>query len=90
MAGLRGPSRGTVEPSPRLYWSGSTSVFGLEDPGTRRWLYQIVLREASLPEDLTGYLDRDMLIAVRPELHLPERRAASLGRAPPAAARRVT
>jgi len=38
----------------------------------RRWLYQIVLREASRPEDLTGYLDRDMLIAVWPELHLPE------------------
>jgi hypothetical protein len=30
-----------------------------------------VLREASRPEDLTGYLDRDTLIAVWPELHLP-------------------
>ena len=38
----------------------------------RRWLYQIVLREASRAEDLTGYLDRDMLMAVWPELHLPE------------------
>ena len=26
----------------------------------------------SRPEDLTGYLDRDTLIAVWPELHLPE------------------
>ena len=41
-------------------------------PGQRRWLYQIVLREASRPEDLTGYLDRDTLIAVWPELHLPK------------------
>ncbi len=38
----------------------------------RRWLYQIVLREASRPEDLTSYLDRDTLIAVWPELHLPK------------------
>ena len=38
----------------------------------RRWLYQIVLREASRPEDLTGYLDRDTLIGVWPELHLPK------------------
>jgi hypothetical protein len=38
----------------------------------RRWLYQMVLREASRPQDLTGYLDRDMLIAVRPELRLPK------------------
>jgi hypothetical protein len=36
----------------------------------RRWLYQIVLREAGRPEDLTGYLDWDTLIAARPELHL--------------------
>jgi hypothetical protein len=57
-----------------------------------RWLYQIVLREASRPQDLTGYLDRDTLAAVWPELHLPrgvrqaweehhpQRRAASPGR----------
>jgi len=38
----------------------------------RRWLYQIVLREASRPEDLTGCLDRDTLIGVWPELHLPK------------------
>ena len=38
----------------------------------RRWLYQIVPREASRPQDLTGYLDRDTLIGVWPELHLPK------------------
>ena len=37
----------------------------------RRWLYQIVL-QASRPEDLTGYLDRETLIAVWPELRRPE------------------
>jgi len=42
-----------------VYWSGPSPVFDLEVPYLRRWLYQIVLREASRPEDLTGYLDRD-------------------------------
>jgi hypothetical protein len=48
------------------------SLFDLEDPDMRRWLYPIVLREASRPEDLTGYLDRDTLIGVWPALHLPK------------------
>jgi hypothetical protein len=30
-----------------------------------------VLREASRPEDLTGYLDRDTLIGLWPGLRLP-------------------
>jgi hypothetical protein len=72
LASLRGPSRGTVELPLRLYWSGPSPVFDLADPDMRRWLYQIVLREASRPEDLTGYLDRDTLIGVWPELHLPK------------------
>ena len=67
-----GRPRGTVELPLRLYWSGPSPVFDLEDPDMRRWLYQIVLREASRPEDLTGYLDRDTLIGVWPELHLPK------------------
>ena len=67
-----GRSRGTVGLPLQLHWSGPSPVFDLEDPDMRRWLYQIVLREASRPQDLTGYLDRDTLIAVRPELHLPK------------------
>ena len=67
-----GWSRGTVGLPLQLYWSGPSPVFGLEDPDMRRWLYQIVLREAGRPEDLTGDLDRDTLIAVWPELHLPK------------------
>ncbi len=69
---LRGPSQGTVELPLRLYWSGPSPVFDLGQPYLRRWLYQIVLREASRPEDLTRYLDRDTLIALWPELHLPK------------------
>jgi hypothetical protein len=72
MASLRGPTRGTVELPLRLYWSGPSPVFDLGEPYLRRWLYQIVLREASRPEDLTGYLDQDTLIALWPELHLPK------------------
>jgi hypothetical protein len=68
---LRGPSRGMVELPLRLYWSGPSPVFDLDELYMRRWLYQIVLREASRPEDLTGYLDRDTLIGVWPGLVLP-------------------
>lgn len=68
---LRGPSRGTVELPLRLYWSGPSPLFDLGEPYLARWLYQIVLREASRPEDLTGYLDRDTLIALWPQLRLP-------------------
>jgi hypothetical protein len=71
LASLRGPSRGSVVVPLRLYWSGPSPVFDLDEPYSRRWLYQIVLREASRPEDLTSYLDRDTLIAVWPQLYLP-------------------
>ena len=72
LANLRGPSRGTVQLPLRLYWSGPSPVFKLDEPYMLRWLYQIVLREASRPEDLTGYLDRDMLIGVWSQLDLPK------------------
>jgi hypothetical protein len=71
LADLRGPAHGVVELPLWLYWSGPDRCFDLDEPFMRRWLYQIVLREASRPEDLTGYLDRDTLIALWPELHLP-------------------
>ena len=72
LASLRGPARGTVELPLRLYWSGPSPAFDLGEPYLRRWMYQIVLREASRPDDLTGYLDRDTLIAEWPELTLPK------------------
>ena len=42
------------------------SGFDLADP-ERRWLTR-----CGKAEDLTGYLNRDTLIGVWPELHLPE------------------
>ena len=71
LSSLQGPSGGAVELPLRLYWSGPSPVFDLSEPYLTRWLYQIVLREASRPEDLTSYLDRDMLIALWPRLRLP-------------------
>jgi hypothetical protein len=71
LADLRGPAHGIVELPLRLFWSSPDRTFDLDKPFMRRWLYQTVLREASRPEDLTGYLDGDALIAAWPDLHLP-------------------
>jgi hypothetical protein len=54
-----------------LYWSGPSPVFDLDDPFMRRWLYQIVLREAVTAEDLTSYLDAGLLVQLWPDLYLP-------------------
>ena len=72
LADLRGPAEGTVELPIWLFWSSPDHTFDLGDPDMRRWLYQTVLREAGRPEDLTTYLDGDTLIALWPELYLPE------------------
>jgi hypothetical protein len=71
LADLRGPVSGTVRLPLWLYWSGPSPAFDLADPFLRGWLYQTVLREAARPEDLTSYLNRDTLITLWPELHLP-------------------
>jgi hypothetical protein len=72
LADLRGPAEGTVELPIWLFWSSPDHTFDLGDPDMRRWLYQIVLREASRQEDLTAYLDGDTLIALWPDLYLPK------------------
>ena len=71
LADLQGPTQGTVTLPLWLYWSGPSPVFDLADPFLRQWLYQIVLREAARPEDLTSYLDGGLLVALWPELYLP-------------------
>lgn len=72
LADLRGPTDGTVELPIWLYWSSPDHTFNLADRGMRRWLYQIVLRQASSLEDLATYLNGDMLIALWPDLFLPK------------------
>jgi hypothetical protein len=69
---LHGPALGTVELPLWLFWSRPDRTFDLSDPELRRWLYEIVLREAGCAEDLATYLDRDTLIALWPGLYLPE------------------
>jgi hypothetical protein len=71
LAALCGPVHGTVELPLRLFWSSPDRSFDLDEPFMRLWFYQTVLREASRPEDLTGYLDGGTLVALWPELHLP-------------------
>jgi hypothetical protein len=71
LATLRGPEGGITELPLHLYWSSDDRTFDLDRPGMRRWMYQIVLRQAVRPEDLTRYLDRGTLITLWPELYLP-------------------
>jgi hypothetical protein len=70
LADLRGPVSGTVELPLWLFWYPDRT-FDLDDPATLRWMYQTVLREASRPEDLTAFLNGDMLAALWPDLFLP-------------------
>jgi hypothetical protein len=42
----------------------SDRTFDLNDPDMRAWMYEIVLREASHPQDLLAYLNRDTLVAL--------------------------
>jgi len=70
LADLRGPAGGTVELPIWLFWHPNRT-FDLNDPAISRWVYQIVLREASRPEDLTTYLNGEILVELWLDLHLP-------------------
>jgi transcriptional regulator with XRE-family HTH domain len=72
LADLQGPDAGRVELPLWLFWSQPDRTFDLDEPEMRKWMYEIVLREAGSVEDLTTYLDRDMLIALWPRLYLPK------------------
>jgi hypothetical protein len=72
LADLRGPVTGPVELPLRLFWSGTGRTFDLGDRGTRQWVYETVLQEASRAEDLTAFLDGGTLIAVWPQLFVPK------------------
>jgi hypothetical protein len=71
LADLRGPVTGSVELPLRLFWSGDDRAFDIGDPGTRQWIYETVLQQATRPEDLTSFLDGDTLIALWPKLFVP-------------------
>lgn len=71
LTSLRGPATGMVELPLRLFWSLPGYRFDLGDRDMRLWLYQTVLREATRPEDLSAYLDKNLLIGLWPDLYLP-------------------
>ncbi len=72
LAELAGPAHGVVELPLRLFWSAPDRTFDLDQPPMLRALYEAVLREASRPDDLTGYLNSELLVAVWPDLFLPK------------------
>ena len=72
LADLRGPVAGTVALPLRLFWSLPDHRFDLDDPDTRLWYYQTVLREASRAEDLSTHLDAATLVRLWPDLYLPK------------------
>jgi prevent-host-death family protein len=72
LADLAGPAHGVVELPLRLFWSAPDRTFDLDQPPMLRALYEAVLREASRPDDLTGYLNGEILVAVWPDLFLPK------------------
>jgi hypothetical protein len=72
LADLRGPVAGLVELPIRLFWSGASPMFDIGNPGTRQWVYETVLQQASRPEDLTTLLDGRTLVALWPRLFVPK------------------
>lgn len=72
LASLRGPARGVVELPLRLFWSAPGHAFDLDQPSMVQAMYEAVLREASRPEDLTSYLNGEVLVAAWPQLYLPK------------------
>ncbi|MEU5436451.1 hypothetical protein AB0G73_24155 [Streptomyces sp. NPDC020719] len=63
---LAGPTSGTVDLPLHVVWSGRRS-YGLEQPRSRMGLYRTVLAEGQ-HQDLTSFLNRDLLIAQWPVL----------------------
>jgi hypothetical protein len=72
LADLLGPATGVAELPLRLFWSLPGHQFDLDDPDTRRWYYETVLREASRAGDLTAHLHGATLVRLWPELYLPK------------------
>jgi hypothetical protein len=71
LSDLRGPAAGKARLPLRLFWSLPDHEFDLDDPDTRGWYYETVLREASRPGDL-AYLDGATLARLWPDLYLPK------------------
>jgi hypothetical protein len=64
---LCGPTSGVVELPVRLYWSGSRQ-FDLADPHQAADVCEAILDTAATADDITRYLNADLLIRVWPVL----------------------
>jgi hypothetical protein len=79
---LTGPTTGTIELPTRLDW-GPDSRYDLADIDDATTLYTKVISEASTLDDLTLFLNRDLLVRLWPRLRLPRRCAELWNRAFP-------
>jgi hypothetical protein len=66
---LTGPASGVIELPRGIEPTGRR--YDLDDPSSRVSLYVRVISDATTTEDLTTYLNRDMLRWLWPQLHLP-------------------
>ncbi len=67
---LTGPRSGIVELPVSIVW-GAQRVFDLGNADDRLSLYKAVLSEASTVGQLTSLVNKDLLIELWPQLHLP-------------------
>lgn len=70
LSDLTGPSSGRVE-LPQWLDRGPEHHHDLDDDRERGHLYEIVLREATDPDQLAAYLNQDLLRQLWPTLWLP-------------------
>ncbi|WP_250028838.1 hypothetical protein [Paractinoplanes maris] len=75
LADLHGPAGGQVTLDRSLDWSGH-STYDLDDPGDLQVMYQTVLNQAATTDDLSRWLNADILRRVWPLLWLPARMRA--------------
>jgi hypothetical protein len=69
---LHGPTQGVVTLPRHLDWSGHPE-YDLSRPARLASLYKIVLTEAATVDDLSTWLDRELLTRLWPTLWLPPR-----------------
>jgi hypothetical protein len=67
---LRGPTEDTVTLPQHLDWSGN-STYDLSKPARLASMYRTVLNEATSAEDLSAWIDGQVLIQLWPTLWLP-------------------
>ena len=66
---LTGPTTGIIALPERIEPTGRR--YDLDDPSSRVSMYVRVISDATSVEQLATYLNRDMLVALWPHLHLP-------------------